>query len=607
MTGEDLLKDTTSVKPELVLQHCFKQYKLRDLYPKFFFKVKPSKFGPPKSRRRIIIAPPMVRPASDGSKPIQITAIDAKEEAAAWQVTPEVESCPHTPEEPSEAGDDLPKLEAWIMERRKLRSQLDSLVDVEKWLSQKLCTTEQEDRVLENLQNCRAMRKAERQLAATRNLENLLPKHDLPPRRRVIPIINAPYPQSLITLHNLLHKQKLKMVDLFRKADKDKKQFMRSDFIKVIKGAKVPISDNDLEDVIIFLTSSKRGNFITSDDLVECQNIWLDTMRDQTKQPGEAKTACPRFHTRKAVSKTVSRPASAAGKTKLTQPLAPSEPGAKLTLLEVPPIHTEPDHRPLTYEEMEEIGKRCRDRKRWEKAKVNPIQWLERCRLVRSGNKAIDEHCLPSTMESEMGEIIDQHRRTCYMVYLQCLKLCKEYNIPLTEKVLEKALLYPGDKIIKEGAYVRKIRQPGGPYTTMDGSHHQRRLLLSRQGLRNALKRNAKNGMHGTGIKGQLHGKQKAYRGSWMSFEDYEQLTRRLHAKWSNLSYKSHDNNFWPGHLLDKLRIYLPQIEPNQEHALFSYVHPTPPVYPGVYNPHRSWPISDQGYVTYGNTETQKY
>uniref|UniRef100_A0A674K1Y2 EF-hand calcium binding domain 12 n=1 Tax=Terrapene triunguis TaxID=2587831 RepID=A0A674K1Y2_9SAUR len=463
----NLLKDTTSVKPELVLQHCFKQYKLRDLYPKFFFKVKPK-------------------------------------------------SCPHTPEEPSE-----------------LRSQLDSLVDVEKWLSQKLCTTEQEDRVLENLQNCRAMRKAERQLAATRNLE--------------VSVCLIPPPFELLHCRT------------WKKADKDKKQFMRSDFIKVIKG----VCRKQVKNIRLKFCPSSVG--VTP--LKPTRRADLTTM------------ACPRFHTRKAVSKTVSRPASAAGKTKETQPLAPSEPGAKLTLLEVPPIHTEPDRRPLTYEEMEEIGKRCRDRKRWEK--VNPIQWLERCRLVRSGNKAIDEHCLPSTMESEMGEITDQHRRTCYMVYLQCLKLCKEYNIPLTEKVLEKALLYPGDKIIKEGAYVRKIKQPGGPYTTMDGSHHQRQLLLSRQGLRNALKRNAKNG--------------------------FLIFFRCLHAKWSNLSYKSHDNNFWPGHLLDKLRIYLPQIEPNQEHALFSYVHPTPPVYPGVYNPHRSWPISDQGYVTYGNTETQKY
>uniref|UniRef100_A0A8C0G2L5 EF-hand calcium binding domain 12 n=1 Tax=Chelonoidis abingdonii TaxID=106734 RepID=A0A8C0G2L5_CHEAB len=485
-----------NVKPELVLQHCFKQYKLRDLYPKFFFKVKPK-------------------------------------------------SCPHTPEEPSE-----------------LRSQLDSLVDVEKWLSQKLCTTEQEDRVLENLQNCRAVRKAERKLAATRNLEVSVCLIPL----RVIPLINAPYPQSLITLHNLLHKQKLKMVDLFRKADKDKKQFMRSDFIKVIKGVcRKQVKNIKLKFSLTSVGVTPLKPMIRAD---------LTT------------TASPRFHTRKAVSKTVSRPASAAGKTKETQPLAPSEPGAKLTLLEVPPIDTELDHRPLSYEEMEETGKRCRERKRWEK--VNPIQWLECCRLVRSGNKAIDEHCLPSTMESEMGEITDQHRRTCYMVYLQCLKLCKEYNIPLTEKVLEKALLYPGDKIIKEGAYVQKIRQPGGPYTTTDGSHHQRRVLLNRQRLRNALKRDAKNGF--------------VQRVSTVLI-----FFRRLHTKWSNLNYKSHDNNFWPGHLLDKLRIYLPQIAPNQEHALFSYVRPTPPVYPGVYNPHRSWPISDQGYVTYGNTETQKY
>nr|XP_006132888.1 EF-hand calcium-binding domain-containing protein 12 [Pelodiscus sinensis]XP_025045353.1 EF-hand calcium-binding domain-containing protein 12 [Pelodiscus sinensis] len=605
MTGEDLLKDTNSVKPEMVLRHCFKQYKLRDLYPKFFLKVKPSIFGPPKSRRRIIIAPPMVRPAFAGSKPIQITPIkkDGKEEAADQQMSPGAESCPHTLKEPSEAEDDLPMLESWITERRKLRSQLDSLVNVEKWLRQKLSTTEQEDRVLENIQYCRAERKAKIQAAVTRNLENLSAKHDQPHQKRIIPLIKAPYPQSLITLHNLLHKQKLKMVDLFKKADKDKKRFVRSEFIKVIKGANVPISDNDLEDVIIYLTTSKRENFITSDDLADCQNMWLDSMRDQMKQPREAKRACSRFHTRKAVSKTVCRPASADGKTKETEPLAPSEPTVKLTLLEVPPINLEPDHRPLNHEEMEEIGKRWKERKRCEKIKVSPIQWMERCRLVRSGNNAIDEHCLPSTMESEIGEIIDKHRRTIYMVYLQSLKLCNEYNIPLTEKVLERALLYPGDKIIKEGAYVRKIRQPGGPYSTVDGSRHQKQLLLSRQGL----KGDAKNGLRGTGIKRQLYGNQKAYRGSEMSFDDYEQLTRHLHMKWSNLSCRSNDNNFWPGHLLDKLRIYLPQIKTNQEHALFSYIHPTPPAYPGIYNPHHSWPVSDQGYVTYGNTDTQKY
>uniref|UniRef100_K7FKQ8 EF-hand calcium binding domain 12 n=1 Tax=Pelodiscus sinensis TaxID=13735 RepID=K7FKQ8_PELSI len=545
--------------PEMVLRHCFKQYKLRDLYPKFFLKVK-------------------------------ITPIkkDGKEEAADQQMSPGAESCPHTLKEPSEAEDDLPMLESWITERRKLRSQLDSLVNVEKWLRQKLSTTEQEDRVLENIQYCRAERKAKIQAAVTRNLENLSAKHDQPHQKRIIPLIKAPYPQSLITLHNLLHKQKLKMVDLFKKADKDKKRFVRSEFIKVIKGANVPISDNDLEDVIIYLTTSKRENFITSDDLADCQNMWLDSMRDQMKQPREAKRVqAYHYHCCK-------KKASADGKTKETEPLAPSEPTVKLTLLEVPPINLEPDHRPLNHEEMEEIGKRWKERKRCEKIKVSPIQWMERCRLVRSGNNAIDEHCLPSTMESEIGEIIDKHRRTIYMVYLQSLKLCNEYNIPLTEKVLERALLYPGDKIIKEGAYVRKIRQPGGPYSTVDGSRHQKQLLLSRQGL----KGDAKNGYSLT---------QKASQQIRVLHWKLVIFSRHLHMKWSNLSCRSNDNNFWPGHLLDKLRIYLPQIKTNQEHALFSYIHPTPPAYPGIYNPHHSWPVSDQGYVTYGNTDTQNY
>uniref|UniRef100_A0A8C8SML9 EF-hand calcium binding domain 12 n=1 Tax=Pelusios castaneus TaxID=367368 RepID=A0A8C8SML9_9SAUR len=482
MPREDLFKDTTRIKPELVLQHCFKQYKLRDFI-----------FGPPKSRRRIIIAPPMVRPAS-------------------------AESCSTIPKEASETEDDLPKLEAWIMERRKLRSQLDSLVNVEKWLRQKLSTTEQEERVLENLQDSRAVRKAKRQ--------------------RVIPLINAPYPQSLITLHNLLHKQKLKMVDLFRKADKDKKRFIRSDFIKVIKEVhRNQVKNTNLK---FFLIRSKVCFLLQA----TITSLFLVI------------TARARLHTQKIVSTSVSIPASADGKTKEGQSLTPSEPGAKLTLLEVPPINTEPDHRPLSYDEMEEVGRRCRNRKRWEKVLhiFNPIEWLECCRLVRSGNKAIDDHCLPSTVESDIGEVIDQHRRNCYLVYLQCLKLCNEYNVPLTEKVLEKALLYPGDRIIKEGEYVRKIRQPGGPYASVDGSHHQTQLLLSRQGIRNKL---------------------------------------------SHLSCKSHDNNFWPGHLLDKLRIYLPQMEPNKEQALFSYVRPTPPVYPGIYNPHRSWPVSSQGYTLF--------
>ncbi|XP_023403658.2 EF-hand calcium-binding domain-containing protein 12 isoform X4 [Loxodonta africana] len=93
------------------------------------------------------------------------------------------------------------------------------------------------------------------------------------------------------------------------------------------------------------------------------------------------------------------------------------------------------------------------------------IQYSERCRLVRSGNKHFDENCLPSTVHGNMGELINKSRRDNFLVYLQCWKLCESYGLPLTEDVLMKALLYPGDKIVFLKDQVRPIRQPGGYYS----------------------------------------------------------------------------------------------------------------------------------------------
>lgn len=49
-----------------------------------------------------------------------------------------------------------------------------------------------------------------------------------------------------------------------------------------------------------------------------------------------------------------------------------------------------------------------------------------------------------------------------------------------------------------------------------------------------------------------------------------------------NKNQKSSDNNFWPGHLLDKMRLYFPDKELDRAHALFSYVPPTRPAYRGI-------------------------
>nr|XP_009679429.1 PREDICTED: EF-hand calcium-binding domain-containing protein 12 [Struthio camelus australis] len=568
MTSKDLIDDLTEVKPELVLGHCFKQYRLRNMYPHLFFKLKASRFGPPKSRRRIIFAPPMAGPAFPFSQPPPAPDFC---QSAVSRLPQEGEDSLWSPKITSDTEDDLKKVEAWITERKQFRSQLESFVDVERWLIQKPSHSDQEERVWERIKACRAEdRKAKSKLALTHSPECSPPESSQLRRRRTAPLIRAPYPQALVVLHSLLHKHNFKMVDLFKKASMDRGKIMREDFIKVIKETKIPISDKDLEDVIIFLTSSKRGNFISNDDLIECQNRWLEMMQGQCRGTKTGVQA----QCQKATNKTASCPTSAGGKAKEVKPLAPTKPETQLILLEVPPINAEPERRYLSYDDMEEIGKQFRDRRRWKKSKDTPIEWKEKCRLVRSGDKSVDEHCLPSTLEGDMGELVDQYRRSCFVTYLKSLKLCKDYNVCLTKPVLQKALLYPGDKIIKEGEDIRKIRQPGASYTTA----HTSPLSASRS--RTASRKQAREMQN-------------------------RQLQRKKMQKFAHLS-KSNDNNFWPGHLLDKIRLYLPATEPGRAHALFSYVHSTKPVYRGIYNPDRSWLLSEQGYLTYGDTAFRK-
>ncbi|XP_071884235.1 EF-hand calcium-binding domain-containing protein 12-like isoform X5 [Anas platyrhynchos] len=448
-----------------------------------------------------------------------------------------------SPEITCDTKDDLQKLEAWIQERKQLRSQLKSFGDVEKWLSHKPTFTKLEERVRKRITAARVD-----QRARSKSVETDRPDCSPPPRSQTrkkgsLPLICAPYPQALIALHNLLHQQKLTMVDIFRKAGMEQRKIMRADFIKVIKETKVPISDKELEDVVIFLTSSKRRNYISSEDLIECQKQWQEMRKGQPKETGEDtqpwvwRNAC----------KAATSPPSAGDKAVGMKPCSPTEPKEKLILLEVPPVNTEPDRRHLDWDEMEEIGKRSRESRRLEKIKDSPIEWKEKCRLVRSGDAPVDEHCLPSTIEGDMGALVDHYRRNAVVNYLNCSKQCKERNICLTDKALQRGLLHPGDKIIKEGEDVRKIRQPGGYYST---GHADATSPLSMSRSKSASGKQAK-----------------------------EAENRRLEK---NKNQKSSDNNFWPGHLLDKMRLYFPDKEPDRAHALFSYVHPTRPAYRGI-------------------------
>ncbi|NWI23192.1 EFC12 protein, partial [Sula dactylatra] len=430
----------------------------------------------------------------------------------------------------------LQTAEAWIQARRQFRTELESLGDVEKWLAHKPFLSNQEERCWQRIKAQRAGSRAAVKPAVTDSLDLSPPKSSQPLKKRGIPLVCAPYPQALVTLQDLLHKQKLRMVNVFRKAGMDERKIKRADFIRVIKETQVPISNKDLEDVVIFLTSSKPGNFISLEDLIDCQEQWLKMRKEQSPKTEAQfqKTTC----------KTAPWPPSAGDTAKQMKPHAPTKPERKLIHLEVPPVNTEPERRHLNHDEMEEIGKLLRERRRWEKNKDSPIEQKEKCRMVRSGDGPVDEHCLPSTVEADLGELVDRYRRNAVTSYLKSSQLCKERNVRITEPTLQRALLHPGDKIIKEGGDIRKIRQPGGYYST---------------GRADAPPRGS------TSRSGTASGSQAK-----------EAENRHLQR---NKMQKSNDNNFWPGHLLDKLCLYFPEKQRDRAHALFSYVHPTKPAY----------------------------
>ncbi|NWQ89786.1 EFC12 protein, partial [Burhinus bistriatus] len=441
----------------------------------------------------------------------------------------------------------LQTAEAWIQLRRHFRSELESLGDIERWLTQKPFLTQQEKRYLQRIKARRADRRAAVESAMTDSLD-LSSKSSQPRKKGTVPLICAPYPQALVMLHNLLHEKKLRMVAVFKAAGMDGRKIKREDFIKVIKETKVPISDKDLEDAVIFLTSSKPGNFIRPEDLIDCQKQWLEMRKGQSQETKTAQFQKAPF------------PPSAGDTAKGMEPHAPTKPERKLIHLEVPPVNTEPEQRHLSYEDMEDIGKQLRERRRWKKNKDSPLERKEKCRMVRSGDGPVDEHCLPSTVETDFGALVDQYRRKAVVSYTQSSKLCKERNVHITNPTLQKALLHPGDRIIKEGEDTRKIRQPGGYYS------------IGRADARSP---------GSTSRSGSASGSQATEAENRFFSFPFPPAFFHRHLQ-RNKMQKTSDNKFWPGHLLDKLCLYFPEKQHDRAHALFSCVRPTKPVYCGI-------------------------
>ncbi|XP_054935368.1 EF-hand calcium-binding domain-containing protein 12 isoform X4 [Physeter macrocephalus] len=377
--------------PEAVIARCFKQFKQED-------------FHPPQSPRRIIILP-------------------RKEALVPVNPTPQ----PQAPPEPTpsskalEAGDIQEQPEdprAWLTQRLRVRQDLESPGNIERWLQNKSRLTPSEAKVLHESHKEHEARLMG-QLATTRDTK----KKSLRPLHRQVPQLQLPKPSALSALYSYLCSHKIKIQEIFHKVEQGKNQrISREEFITALKVVGVPLKSQEVEDIVIYLSSLGKHNSITVDNLASICKQW-----SLAQQKSTLATAKENYRS----AKDSGSPQSPSEKQQVN--LAP-EP-LRMDLLTVPVVNTEMEARPMTLEEMEDVGKR---------SPSPPSSTRSSAAWCTAGTSTLMS---AASRPPPTGRCRRSPTGT-FLVYLQCWKLCKSYSLPLTEDILVRALMYPEDKII---------------------------------------------------------------------------------------------------------------------------------------------------------------
>ncbi|XP_077132843.1 EF-hand calcium-binding domain-containing protein 12 [Ranitomeya variabilis] len=553
----------------------------RDLAQTRFFRAACRTFGPPKSRTRRIFAPSMEKLEAERQEFKGETNVDSrglhKSQADGSRVM----------EEPSPAARSLSD---WILDRKNLRSQVDNMGDVEKWLQGKSELTDLEKRVRKKMVERREESRASRD--DTGDVDEEVSASKSAQRSRVTPSIQQPSPEALAIMADYLHQRRLRLVDLYNQTNKRKKKEISSHDLKSVrKEAMIPISDLQFDDLVVSL-GIKHPNHVNYKELSVGRHLWWKNTRAERKSGGlvthdKAQWFPPPGDARHEASVSVTLDGSFFSRCRSHPPHSAPSDSSKSHFLQVPPISLD-EMRPLSYEDMEEIGKNYRERRRRAQSNTRLLEWLEQCRLVRSGNAAIDGHALPSTLGEEAAERVEKFRRQGLQQYYQILKLCQARGVPLTETLLERALLHPGDKLICESKEHLQLRQPGTALRpkrttrratspeaartgkTMRSSPESGRIFSAKSEDKEEEVSRISVGEapyppqeYVKWVKRKVRGKKKDRTETlkcWTTFEEFEEMSRTLRHRFPHSFCTSDDNAFWPGQMLEKLRIYLPKV-----------------------------------------------
>ena len=193
-----------------------KIFKQRDLPHIKHYKAAVKIFGGPPCRKRVIVAPPMETPLKHRLGLYHNVFVPPAAPVLNGSLKPLGQAVKEpTAEEKARAAEDekVAKYKSWIGERKKLRNDLDHIGLNEEFLARKPDKTELEKRVQANFKAVRLW-----QPEPPTPPEVSLPPKPLPE----VPTMVVPPPDGLQLLDKFLTLNRMRLMDLFLLADKDK-------------------------------------------------------------------------------------------------------------------------------------------------------------------------------------------------------------------------------------------------------------------------------------------------------------------------------------------------------------------------------------------------
>ncbi|XP_022302015.2 EF-hand calcium-binding domain-containing protein 12-like [Crassostrea virginica] len=289
--------------------------------------------------------------------------------------------------------------------------------------------------------------------------------------------------------------------------------------------------------------------------------------------------------------------------------------------LSLPEQDIKPEHIVMSSDEaMVDLRKRDREALKTNMMRMSAKKLDEGPGIIKVGDKAIDDHCMQSTLEGEIGGMVDKFRQLKLREFYEINKLCSVQGVSLSPSLLEKVLLYPPD--IPHSFINKQVKTPGAPLlsshyadppkrprTPIEVKHKDRvrrsqsgRLLIDSRHRYPQGRSVAASGSRANLSTGKAIIRRKV--DCWMSFEEYDRLTRHLAIRYQQLHGSSDSNAFWPGQLLDKLRLCMPPYDkpelPDQSGIMFHNVKDRKLTNLGKARDYSAWPVNEKGFVQSG-------